>query len=128
MDRDEHTHQSDHYSLSDFGTSGKSGVRKNEDFLKNYFVNRYGANKDIDFTPIFEDLISDKMKCSMIRKEKKTYYFSAEGHTEKWYLDWLQREINFKPSCKSLQKNRKSSLKILQKSPYPPKNRKISPL
>ena len=27
-------------------------------------------------------------------KENKTYYFSVEGETEKWYLDWLVRIIN----------------------------------
>lgn len=58
VERDEITHCSSHYSLSDFGTTGKSGVRKNEDYMKNYFVDRYGAIKDIDFTPIFEGLIS----------------------------------------------------------------------
>lgn len=58
VERDEETHLSSHYSLSDFGTTGKSGVRKNEDYMKNYFVDRYGAIKDIDFTPIFEELMS----------------------------------------------------------------------
>jgi len=58
VERDEHTHFSTHYSLSDFGTSGKTGVRKNEDYMKNYFVDRYGAIKDVDFTPIFEKLLS----------------------------------------------------------------------
>lgn len=29
-----------------------------------------------------------------MRKEKLTYYFSVEGETEKWYLDWLQDRIN----------------------------------
>lgn len=29
-----------------------------------------------------------------MRKEKLTYYFSVEGETEKWYLDWLQDHIN----------------------------------
>ena len=58
VERDEETHLSNHYSLSDFGTTGKSGVRKNEDYMKNYYVDRYGAIKDIDFTPIFEELIS----------------------------------------------------------------------
>lgn len=28
------------------------------------------------------------------RKKKLTYYFSVEGSTEKWYLDWLQATIN----------------------------------
>lgn len=38
--------------------AGKNGVRKNEDYMKNYFVDRYGAIKDMDFTPIFEELLS----------------------------------------------------------------------
>ncbi len=42
-----------HYSLSDFGTNGKNGVRNKEDYMKNYFVSKYGAIKDIDFTEIF---------------------------------------------------------------------------
>lgn len=29
-----------------------------------------------------------------MRKENRTYYFSVEGDTEKWYLDWLQQMIN----------------------------------
>ena len=31
----------------------------------------------------------------MMSKMKKTnaYYFSVEGQTEKWYLDWLESEI-----------------------------------
>lgn len=57
VERDDEKCRSVHYSLSDFGTAGKSGVRKNEDYMKNYFVDRYGAIKDIDFTPIFESLL-----------------------------------------------------------------------
>lgn len=57
VERDDNSHVSSHYSLSDFGTTGKNGVRKNEDYMKNYFVDRYGAIKDINFTPIFEELI-----------------------------------------------------------------------
>ena len=60
VERDDDSHCSIHYSLSDFGTTGKDGVRKNEDYLKNYFVSRYGAIKDIDFTPIFESLLDDR--------------------------------------------------------------------
>lgn len=60
VERDDDTHCSAHYSLSDFGTSGKEGVRKNEDYMKNYFVDRYGAIKDIDFTPILENLLKDR--------------------------------------------------------------------
>lgn len=29
-----------------------------------------------------------------MRKENRTYFFSVEGETEKWYLDWLQYVIN----------------------------------
>ena len=56
VERDEKSHLSTLYSLSDFGTAGKIGVRKNEDYMRNYFIDRYGAIKDIDFTPIFETL------------------------------------------------------------------------
>lgn len=58
VEREEDTQCSSHYSLSDFGTAGKNGARKDKDYMKNYFVNRYGAIKDIDFTPIFEELMS----------------------------------------------------------------------
>lgn len=33
------------------------------------------------------------MTC-MSRKECRKYYFSVEGETEKWYLDWLEAQIN----------------------------------
>lgn len=33
-----------------------------------------------------------------MRKEKRMYYFSVEGETEKWYLDWLQKTINSESS------------------------------
>lgn len=62
VERDDNTHFSSHYSLSDFGTMGKTGVRKNEDYMRNYFIDRYGAIKDIDFTPIFEQLLSSGKK------------------------------------------------------------------
>lgn len=41
-------------------------------------------------------------------KESKTYYFSVEGETEKWHLDWLVSIINnaeysaYKVSIKSV--------------------------
>lgn len=34
-----------------------------------------------------------------MKKEKITYYFSVEGETEKWYLDWLQNLINATPEA-----------------------------
>lgn len=30
----------------------------------------------------------------MNRKITESYYFSVEGETEKWYLEWLQSQIN----------------------------------
>lgn len=60
VERDDATHCSILYSLSDFGTSGEKGVRKHEDYMKNYFISRYGAIKDIDFTSIFENLQNDR--------------------------------------------------------------------
>ena len=44
-----------HYSLADFKTSGKSGVRKSEDYMKSYFVGRYGAIQNIDFSVLFSN-------------------------------------------------------------------------
>lgn len=34
-----------------------------------------------------------------MRKENRVYYFSVEGETEKWYLEWLQRTINSEPAA-----------------------------
>lgn len=60
VERNEDNYTSDLYSLSDFGTSGENGVRKNEDYMKNYFISQYGAINDIDFSPLFKDLMTDK--------------------------------------------------------------------
>lgn len=57
VERDAETHYSTHYSLSDFKTSGKYGVRKGEDYMKKYFISQYGAINDIDFTPVFENVL-----------------------------------------------------------------------
>ncbi|MBR6862097.1 MAG: ATP-binding protein [Acidaminococcaceae bacterium] len=56
VERDEATGNSIHYSLSDFKTA--DGIRKGEDYMNNYFVSRYGAIRDVDFSPIFESIIS----------------------------------------------------------------------
>lgn len=48
------------YSLADFSTSGPNSVRRTTDYMKNYFVSRYGAIKEIDFTPLFEALVNSK--------------------------------------------------------------------
>ena len=58
VERDDISHESSHYSLSDFKTSGSAGVRKGEDYMKNYFISQYGAIKDVDFSSIIESLIS----------------------------------------------------------------------
>lgn len=58
VERDDESHYSSLYALSDFGTSGDRGVRMHEDYMKNYFISQYGAIKDIDFTPIFEEIIA----------------------------------------------------------------------
>lgn len=58
VERDDDSHQSILYALSDFGTTGDKGVRKHEDYMGKYFISQYGAIKDIDFTPIFEELLA----------------------------------------------------------------------
>lgn len=60
VERDDENHYSTLYSLSDFGTTGEKGVRKHEDYMKNYFISQYGAIKDIDFTPIFEEILANE--------------------------------------------------------------------
>lgn len=60
VERDDDIHYSSLYALSDFGTTGDRGVRKHEDYMSRYFVSQYGAIKDIDFTPIFEELMMDE--------------------------------------------------------------------
>lgn len=46
------------YSLSDFERNEES--EDYENYMNNYFVDHYGAIKDIDFTPIFENLMKNK--------------------------------------------------------------------
>ena len=46
------------YSLSDFERNEDS--EDYENYMNNYFVDHYGAIKDIDFTPIFEELMKNK--------------------------------------------------------------------
>ena len=56
VERNEETGNSEHYALSDFRTA--DGIRKGEDYMKNYFVSRYGAIKDVDFAPILEKIMN----------------------------------------------------------------------
>lgn len=60
VERDDKSHYSTLYALSDFGTTGEKGVRKHEDYMKNYFISQYGAIKDVDFTPIFEEILANE--------------------------------------------------------------------
>ena len=60
VERDDNSHYSRLYALSDFGTTGEKGVRKHADYMKSYFISEYGAIKDIDFTPIFEEIIASE--------------------------------------------------------------------
>lgn len=60
VERDDDTHLSVIYALSDFGTTGDKGVRKHDDYMQHYFVSEYGAIKDIDFTPIFEEIMKSE--------------------------------------------------------------------
>ena len=46
--------------MSDFGTAGKTGVRKDEDYMNNYFIDRYGAIKEVDFKSIVKELMEIK--------------------------------------------------------------------
>lgn len=57
VEREDNTGNSIHYALSDFKTA--DGIRKGEDYMNNYFVSRYGAIKDVDFSSILEKVITE---------------------------------------------------------------------
>lgn len=58
VERASDDHTSTLYALSDFGTAGEKGVRKNGDYLKYYLANQYGGIADVDFSSVFEKLNS----------------------------------------------------------------------
>lgn len=60
VEREDKSQRSTLYSLAEFGTVGEKGVRKHEDYMGKYFISQYGAIKDIDFTPIFEEILENK--------------------------------------------------------------------
>lgn len=60
VERDKDTKSSYLYALSDFKTNGEMSVRKTSDYMKNYFVNRYGAIENIDFTDIVIEMLSNE--------------------------------------------------------------------
>ncbi len=51
VERDPDDHISTLYSLSDFDT----GISKDEDYLKRYMANMYGALPAVDFSTFFKD-------------------------------------------------------------------------
>lgn len=55
VERNDKTNDSTHYALSDFKTA--DGIRKGEDYMNNYFVNRYGAIRNVDFSPMIKKII-----------------------------------------------------------------------
>lgn len=59
VERDSNTHNSTLFALSEFGTAGENGVRKDDDYLKNYLANQYGGITDIDFSAIFQKQNAD---------------------------------------------------------------------
>ena len=38
----------------------EKGVRKHANYMKSKFISEYGAIKDIDFSPIFEEIIASE--------------------------------------------------------------------
>lgn len=66
VDRDLETGESDLYQLSDFGSG--PGARKTNDYMKNYYVGRYGAVRHIDFSDVF----LSAMKSTSDEKKEKT--------------------------------------------------------
>ena len=59
VERDKESKSSSLYALSDFRANGGASVRKTSDYMKNYFISRYGAIEDIDFTDIVADILSE---------------------------------------------------------------------
>lgn len=59
VERDRETKSSELYSLSDFKANGAASVRKTTDYMKNYFVSRYGGIENIDFTDIVKEVLNE---------------------------------------------------------------------
>lgn len=59
IDRDDETKCSRHYSLSDFGTKG-TNARKGKDYMNNYFMDEYGAIRNINFSDLFKKIVEDQ--------------------------------------------------------------------
>jgi len=57
VERDDESHNSILYSLSDFETPQKKKTYKYENYMENYFSSQYGAIRNIDFVPIFKEIL-----------------------------------------------------------------------
>lgn len=57
VEKDKKSKSSIIYSLSDFKTNGDKPVRNTTDYMRNYFVNRYGAIENVDFSDILQKAI-----------------------------------------------------------------------
>ncbi|MBQ8160042.1 MAG: ATP-binding protein [Clostridia bacterium] len=57
VERNRETKSSSLYALSDFRANGETSVRQTDDYMKNYFLGRYGALEDMDFTDIIMDAL-----------------------------------------------------------------------
>lgn len=57
VERNKESKSSSLYALSDFRANGEASVRKTSDYMKNYFISRYGAIEDVDFTDIIADVL-----------------------------------------------------------------------
>ena len=67
VEKEKETKSSILYSLSDFKTNGNTPVRNTTDYMRNYFINRYGAIENIDFSDIFKEIVEGSIK----NEEKK---------------------------------------------------------
>ena len=59
---------STHYSLSDFKTYGDSRARNTSDYMKNYFISRYGAIKDVDISDLIMKSVSESGDDAIVNK------------------------------------------------------------
>ena len=59
VDRNDETHYSEIYALSDFGTKGSTRAKNTSNYMSNYFVNRYGAIRNIDLSSIFMKILEE---------------------------------------------------------------------
>ena len=55
------------YALSDFGTSGSAGVRRGEDYQRNYFLGRYGGIRDVDLVPFLREQVERGLSMDLTR-------------------------------------------------------------